>query len=284
MYMRVYKAFPAFEDRFDAGRKLVEFLQQGPQQGKAVVLGLPRGGVPAAWPLAQAMNAMLDVVVVRKLPLPGNPEAGFGAVAIDGSRFLNEAMLEHVGLTPLLIESITDKVRREVRRRAREYPGHGPIAARAGRGCLSGGRRSRNRLHHARSRRYGQEAPAKISYLVRPGLTLGFRGNGATPISTRFTCSLCRNDYRLPLLLFTVTFMIWPTRKSWRYSAKQDNSHARSMELIEGVQVMTFQDFFDFDTPVDRRGTPATSGKCMKNETFFLSGWPIWIFARHPRS
>ena len=101
----------------------MEFLQQGPQQGKAVVLGLPRGGVPAAWPLAQAMNAMLDVVVVRKLPLPGNPEAGFGAVAIDGSRFLNEAMLEHVGLTPLLIESITDKVRREVRRRAREYRG-----------------------------------------------------------------------------------------------------------------------------------------------------------------
>jgi putative phosphoribosyl transferase len=123
VHKRVYKAFPAFDDRFDAGRRLVEFLNRGPQQDKAVVLGLPRGGVPVGWALAQSMNAVFDVMIVRKLPLPGNPEAGFGAVATDGSTFLNEAMLEHFGLTPLVIESITEQVRRELRRRAREYRG-----------------------------------------------------------------------------------------------------------------------------------------------------------------
>ncbi len=119
---RVYKAFPAFRDRLDAGRKLAEFLKRGPQD-RSVVLALPRGGVPVGWPLAEEIGALLDVVIVRKLPLPRNPEAGFGAVTIDGSRFLNEAMLEHFGLPAVLIESITEHVRREVRRRAMEYRG-----------------------------------------------------------------------------------------------------------------------------------------------------------------
>ena len=119
---RVNKAFPAFDDRLDAGRKLTEYLGRGPQ-ARTLVIGLPRGGVPVGWPLAQAMEAPLDIVVVRKLPLPRNPEAGFGSVTVDGSRFLNEAMLEYLALPATLIESITEQVRREVQRRAIEYRG-----------------------------------------------------------------------------------------------------------------------------------------------------------------
>jgi len=120
---RVYRPFPAFQDRRDAGVALVALMKARPRE-RAVVLALPRGGVPVAEPIADAVDARLEVVVVRKLPLPRNPEAGFGAVSVDGSCFLNEEMVYHFGLSEATIERITEEVRQEVRRRALAYAGN----------------------------------------------------------------------------------------------------------------------------------------------------------------
>lgn len=115
--------FPEFRNRSDAGVALAEFLNREPQEN-SIVLALPRGGVPVGEPLAARLRASLELALVRKLPVPTSPEMGFGAVATDGSRILNESMLKYMRISESQIESITDEVLHEVRRRAREYVGH----------------------------------------------------------------------------------------------------------------------------------------------------------------
>lgn len=122
IYRRVSGPFPAFRDRYHAGLELVKELNRGPQ-ANSFVLALPRGGVPVGAAIADYLEAPLDLALVRKLPLPSSPEAGFGAVAIDGSRILNTRMVQHFRLSDLEIESISEEVAEEVRRRAREYRG-----------------------------------------------------------------------------------------------------------------------------------------------------------------
>ncbi len=120
VFQRVYGPFHAFRDRHEAGLKLVEFLNLGPRKG-SVVLALPRGGLPVAAQLAEHLDAPLGLALVRKLPVPGNPEAGFGAVALDGSRVLNDYLVDHFGIQDEEMESITEIVKRELQRRAKEY-------------------------------------------------------------------------------------------------------------------------------------------------------------------
>jgi putative phosphoribosyl transferase len=87
--------YPAFEDRKDAGDRLAQFLVR---HGAAVdlVVGVPSGGVAVAAPIVERLAVPLDIVLVRKLPLPMAPEAGFGAVTLDGQVVLNEALARHV--------------------------------------------------------------------------------------------------------------------------------------------------------------------------------------------
>jgi len=120
------RLIPPFTDRFHAGRALVEFVRPE-QSGSAIVLGLPRGGVPVGLALAQELHAPLDVVVVRKLPIPGNPEMGFGAVAVDGSLILNHRVVEDFLITPTQIDAAVRSVRAEVSRRADLYRGGRPF-------------------------------------------------------------------------------------------------------------------------------------------------------------
>jgi putative phosphoribosyl transferase len=110
----------AFRNRFEAGEALAEFMAPGPDP-MAIVLAVPRGGVPVAEGLARALRAPLDIALVRKLPLPRWPEAGFGAVAIDGSTVLNEDLIAVHQLSPRVIERVKNEVLAEVRRRAHEY-------------------------------------------------------------------------------------------------------------------------------------------------------------------
>ncbi|MBN2025703.1 MAG: phosphoribosyltransferase [Actinobacteria bacterium] len=120
-----------YKDRDDAGRKLAGSYR-GPQND-VVVLGIPRGGVPVGYHLAAATGGGLDVVVVRKLPIPSNPEAGFGAVAPDGSIVLNDEMMMRIRLPQEEIEDIAAEVLREVNRRERVYRGERPFPELAGR-------------------------------------------------------------------------------------------------------------------------------------------------------
>ena len=84
-----------FRDRVEAGRHLAEVVRDaGIGRSDAVVLGLPRGGVPVAFEVAQALAAPLDVIVVRKLGVPFQPELAMGAIGEDGVRVENEEVVE----------------------------------------------------------------------------------------------------------------------------------------------------------------------------------------------
>lgn len=120
VYQRVERSFPAFRDRRDAGVRLAGFVRAD-RQKDSVVLAVPRGGVPVGEPLAEALGAPLHLIPVRKLPIPSNTEAGFGAVALDGSRILNDTLVYRFRLTQSRIDAITAEVLEEVRRRVREY-------------------------------------------------------------------------------------------------------------------------------------------------------------------
>lgn len=90
---------PPYQDRADAGRVLAGLLaaQAGPD---TLILAVPNGGVAVAAPLALALDAPLRLMVVRKIQIPGNPEAGFGAVAADGSTVMNRELAEALKLSP----------------------------------------------------------------------------------------------------------------------------------------------------------------------------------------
>ena len=104
-----------FTDRVDAGRRLAERLR-GELAPDAVVLGLPRGGVPVAYEVARALDLPLDVVVVRKLGLPYQPELAMGAVGED-VRVLNEQVLQMARVDAAELEAVERRERAEVVRR-----------------------------------------------------------------------------------------------------------------------------------------------------------------------
>lgn len=105
-----------FQDRSDAGARLAEALRDY-QDCDPLVLAIPRGGVEVGRQVARRLPAELSVLVVRKLPFPDNPEAGFGAIAEDGSTVLVDRAVRP--LAPATIQEILDLQKREVRRRIR---------------------------------------------------------------------------------------------------------------------------------------------------------------------
>ncbi|MGW9597190.1 phosphoribosyltransferase, partial [Streptomyces chartreusis] len=109
-----------YDDRSAAGRLLAEELQE--LRGRdVVVLGLPRGGVPVAAEVARRLDAPLDVLVVRKLGVPGQPEWGFGAVGEHGIRVLNRDVISEAGLASAELEAVEAAERAELERRVRGY-------------------------------------------------------------------------------------------------------------------------------------------------------------------
>ena len=114
-----------FRDRTDAGRQLAERLLEYKDRG-ALVLAIPRGGVPVGFEVAKRLNAQFDVIVPRKIPIPWNPEAGFGAITADGTIVLNERMVRSLGLSEEEIEEAAEEVRQEIMRRTRQYRGDMP--------------------------------------------------------------------------------------------------------------------------------------------------------------
>ncbi|MFO7592355.1 MAG: phosphoribosyltransferase family protein [Acidimicrobiia bacterium] len=114
-----------FRDRREAGRRLAGALAAyaGPD---VVVLGLPRGGVPVAAEVADALGAPLDVIVVRKLGVPSQPELGMGAIGEDGVRVLDLEMVRRAGVTPSAVEVVEHRERAELERRVQRFRGDRP--------------------------------------------------------------------------------------------------------------------------------------------------------------
>jgi len=120
-----------FDNRYDAGRQLAAEL--GEYQGQSVVvLAIPNGGAPVALEIALVLEADLDLVISRKIPLPLNPEAGFGAVADDGTVILNEELVERVGLSSHQINYQTNQVRVKIRQRTLLYRKDRPLTVVSG--------------------------------------------------------------------------------------------------------------------------------------------------------
>ena len=106
-----------FRDRREAGRQLAERVS-GLRDSSPLVLGLPRGGVPVAYEVAEALGAPLDVLIVRKLGVPYQPELGMGAVGEDGVRVLNPDVLHHAGVSESQLAEVETRERAEVEERA----------------------------------------------------------------------------------------------------------------------------------------------------------------------
>ncbi|HEU5003087.1 MAG TPA: phosphoribosyltransferase family protein [Actinomycetota bacterium] len=120
-----------FRDRTDAGRQLAGAVA-ALHLTDPIVLGLPRGGVVVAAPVARALGAQLGVLVVRKLGAPRQPELGFGALAEGPTRVLNHALVAELGLTPDEVDAITAREQAELDRRVRRYRGDRPAPGVAG--------------------------------------------------------------------------------------------------------------------------------------------------------
>ena len=98
-----------------------------------VVLAIPNGGVPVALEVASVLKADLDLVIARKIPMPLNPEAGFGAIADDGTVILNEEVVKRIGLTRQQIDYEASRVRADIKQRSMLYRGDRPLGRVSGR-------------------------------------------------------------------------------------------------------------------------------------------------------
>ena len=113
-----------FKDRKDAGRILADKLSKYTNHPNAVVLALPRGGVPVAYEVAQELGLPLDVLIVRKLGVPNHEELAMGAIASGGIRFLNRSVIESLRILPETLEAVERREALELMRREAIYRGN----------------------------------------------------------------------------------------------------------------------------------------------------------------
>lgn len=125
-----------FRNRTEAGQRLAERLQAFANCPNVVVLGLPRGGVPVAFEVAKALHLPLDICLVRKLGVPGQPELAMGAIAPGGIQVLNPDVVQWLGITTQTIEQVAAQEQQELERRDRAYRGDRPTLNLAGQTVL----------------------------------------------------------------------------------------------------------------------------------------------------
>lgn len=121
-----------FRDRLHAGELLTKKLEEC-RATDALILAIPSGGVPVGWVVSSMLRRPMDVIIVRKVPIPFEPEAGFGAVGFDGTRVLNEALVGQLGLSEGEINDSVSLVVKEIERRMREFRGDEPFPSLEGR-------------------------------------------------------------------------------------------------------------------------------------------------------
>ena len=117
-----------FVDRVEAGRQLAEKLGGLKGESDLLVLGIPRGGVVVAYEVALALDAPLDVALSRKLGAPQNEELAIGALAENGGRILDDALIQHLRVPADYVERITQMEMKEIERRAVMYRGQRPAS------------------------------------------------------------------------------------------------------------------------------------------------------------
>jgi putative phosphoribosyl transferase len=124
-----------FRDRRHAGEVLARMLESA-GEGEGILFALPAGGVPVAAPMAEMLGLPLDVAVVSKVLLPWNSEAGYGAVAFDGTVRINTDLVHRLGLSSSTVEEGVAETRRKVERRMRLFRGDRPFPDITGRSVI----------------------------------------------------------------------------------------------------------------------------------------------------
>lgn len=169
-----------FRDRRDAGERLARQLDAYRGTG-ALVLGIPRGGVPVAAEVARALDADLDVIVARKIGAPMQPELAIGAVTADGGRFLNDDVIRALGIQERYVERATAEQIEEATRRERRFRAGAPVVDARGRtvilvddGLATGA------TMRAAARAIRARAPARLVIAV--------------PVGARDTCAAMRGE------------------------------------------------------------------------------------------
>lgn len=121
-----------FANRSEGGRSLAWRLEKYADRDDVVVLAIPRGGVPVAFEVAQALHAPLDVFLLRKLGVPGHPEIAFGAIASGGVRVLDRQTLRGLRISQIDVGVVTAREQEELKRREFVYRGDRPPLSVAG--------------------------------------------------------------------------------------------------------------------------------------------------------
>lgn len=116
-----------FKNRTEAGKQLAEKLKHYQNHPNALVLALPRGGVPVAWEVVRALHLPLDLFLVRKLGMPGHEELALGAIATGGVRVLNQALIQSLHFTERELDTIAQAEQQELERRQWAYRGSRPL-------------------------------------------------------------------------------------------------------------------------------------------------------------
>jgi len=172
-----------FRDRAEAGRALAILLRSfhNSEGARTIVLALPRGGVPVAFEVAQALSAPLDVILVRKLGVPGQEELAFGAIASGGIQVLNDDIVSAIGFTEADIAPIAAREAEAIARAERLYrPGRPPLEIRGARVILVDDGLATGASMRAAARAVRKQAP---TYVVI-----------AAPVGARETCRSLRAE------------------------------------------------------------------------------------------
>ena len=111
----------SLKDRRAAGKTLANLLSEYTARSDAIVVAIPRGGVPVGYEVARALDLPLDVMIVRKLGVPGHEELALGAVSSDGVIVLNDSIIESLDISAQLIEEVLEKEGLELQRREQLY-------------------------------------------------------------------------------------------------------------------------------------------------------------------
>jgi putative phosphoribosyl transferase len=116
-----------FQDRQQAGKLLAKLLRQYAHKRNAILLTLPAGGVPVGYAVANELRIPMEVIVVRKIQIPWNTEAGFGASTWDGETILNKTLVAQLGLSKEDVEKSIQKTRKNIQERLTKFRGNKPM-------------------------------------------------------------------------------------------------------------------------------------------------------------
>ena len=181
-----------FRNRVDAGRVLAGRLARYADRDDALVLALPRGGVPVGYEVATILHVPLDVFVVRKLGLPGQPELAMGAIASGGILVLNREVLDQVSVPPAVLGAVVEAEQRELERRERQYRGAAPPPAVEGRiAILVDDGLATGSTMRAAAAAVRQRAPASVVVAV--------------PVAPKTTCEALKADPNVDEVVCAVT-------------------------------------------------------------------------------